>query len=385
MSGLRIVCDENIAAVRELLGACGEVVPLSGRAIDRASLAGADALLVRSITRVDQALLDSTPVRFVGSATSGFDHVDRAYLAAAGIAFAHAPGSNANSVVEYVLAAIAAVDDFWERLEQGARVGIVGYGHVGRCLAGRLQALGFACRVSDPWLQPGEAPQTASLEEVLACDVISLHCSLTRKQPWPSYHLLDEASLSALGAGQLLINASRGAVIEQPALQRRLAAGRGPVTVLDVWENEPLVDPQLLQQVRIGTAHIAGYSMDGKLDGTRRLRQALVAEFGLDQSVLQDPGGTGLPPVELSTPLTGASLARELIASRYAIAHDDRLLREVINEPAARRGAAFDDLRRDYRARRELAGSVVRMAGATGAQKQLIAALGCSLEDASGS
>ena len=381
MSRLRIVYDENIAGVQELFDSCGELVPMSGRAIDRASLDGADALLVRSITRIDPQLLDGTPVRFVGSATSGFDHVDRDYLAAAGIRFAHAPGSNANSVVEYVLAAIAAVDDYWERLEQGASVGILGYGHVGRCLADRLRALGFDCRVNDPWLQPETISHGATLEDVLACDVVTLHCSLTHQQPWPSYHVLDKARLAALGPEQLLINASRGEVIDQAALRHQLTAGSGPATVLDVWESEPLVDADLLRLVRIGTAHIAGYSLDGKLDGTRQLRQALAGTFELAEPVQQTPAGMALAQIELSGDLTAATLVRELIASRYVIGLDDQLLRDSVSGPSALRGAAFDGLRREYRTRRELAGSPVYMRGATPGQRSLVEALGCSLED----
>lgn len=366
MSGLRIVADANMRGVEAVFAGYGEIERVEGRGLGPRQVAGADVLLVRSVTVVDSALLEGSGVRFVGTATSGLEHVDRRYLADSGIRFAHARGANANSVVEYVLAAIAASGDYLERLLGGASLGIVGQGHVGRALADCARALGIDLRVSDPWLEP--APRdAAALEEVLACEVVCLHSSLTRRSPWPSYHLLGNEALGAMARDTLLVNASRGAVVDNAALLAQLAARGGPRCVLDVWEHEPALNRELLAAVALGTPHIAGYSLDAKLEATRMLGHALADAFDLAPPAAD----AGSPPVAaLSAPdgLSGAALLRHLLAGRYDIGADDRALREALagqgREAAA---AAFDRLRRDYPERRELRGSPVFAPGAPAA------------------
>ncbi|HEY6132122.1 MAG TPA: 4-phosphoerythronate dehydrogenase, partial [Halioglobus sp.] len=273
---LRILVDENIPAAEHFLGAVGQVRYVNGRMIERSQLQSVDVLLVRSVTRVDEALLSGSPVKFVGTATSGIDHIDRDYLQRRGIAFAHAPGANANSVVEYVLAAIATVGDKLEQLLAGGVAGIVGYGNIGKAVAARLAALNIRYLVYDPWLDQDAVPCAAELNQILDCDLVSLHPELTAAQPWPSHHLLGASELRRLRPDTLLINASRGQVIDNSALLARLEAGRGPLTVLDVWAGEPNISWDLLQRVTLGTAHIAGYSLDGKLRATRMLSDAVV-------------------------------------------------------------------------------------------------------------
>lgn len=374
MSRLRIVADQNMPGVETLFAAWGEVRRVEGRGLQREDLLGADVLLVRSVTRVDADLLRGTPVRFVGSGTAGLDHVDRDWLRAHDIGFAAAPGSNANAVVEYVLAVIASVADHAERLLAGGRVGVVGFGHVGRALVARLAALGIASCQHDPWLPASSMPHSVSLEEVLGCDVITLHCELTARAPWPSRHLLDGSRLARLSAGQLLINASRGPVVDNRALLERLQAADAPRCVLDVWEDEPWVDPDLLRRVLLGTPHVAGYSLEAKWAATEALALAM-ADF------LQLPAapGKGLPPLaplELPPHVAGAGLWRFLMSSRYDPRDDDSALRAVVlgGETAAI-ATGFDALRKNYRERRELAGSDVL---ATSAQQREVArALGC--------
>lgn len=376
MTALRIVADSNLPGVETVFSPWGEVRRVEGRTLQREQLLEADVLLVRSVTRVDRALLEGTPVRFVGSGTAGLDHVDREFLQARGIGFAAAPGANANAVVEYVLAVIGAVDDFAERLLNGGRVGIVGCGHVGHTLAARLDALGIANCQYDPWLAEEGLPTPGSLAEVLACDVISLHCELTRQAPWPSYHLLDAACLAALTPQQLLINASRGAVVDNRALAARLRAAEAPRAVLDVWEAEPRVDAALLERLALGTPHIAGYSLDAKWAATRLLADAL-AEFlgraGAMAGALPSPEA-----IELPGHLAGAGLWRALLGSRYDPREDDRALRALVStaEPA-QVPSGFDALRRHYRERRELAGSRVHVA--TEHQREFAQALGCQV------
>lgn len=360
MSALRILADRNIPAVQDCFGHLGDVRTAEGRGLQAADLGAVDVLLVRSVTRVDEQLLAGSPVRFVGTATAGVDHIDIPWLQHSGIGFAAAPGANANSVVEYVLAAIAGVDDYLERLLAGGRVGIVGYGHVGRLLARRLRALGVASLHHDPWLDQSALVAPASLAQVLACDVVSLHPSLTTADPWPSRHLLGPEALDRLGADQLLINASRGPVLANDALLARLRQPDAPRCVLDVWEFEPAVPPALLEHVQFGTPHIAGYSYDAKLAATVMLAKALREQLQLD--AVAAAAGEAVPLLALPAELAGADLLRHLCQLRYDLAADDRRLRAaVLGVAETDAQAAFDQLRKDYPLRRELAGSPVRV------------------------
>jgi erythronate-4-phosphate dehydrogenase len=375
---LKILADENIPAVEQYLGAAGEVRRAGGRAIGPAQLQGVDALLVRSVTQVDERLLRGSAVRFVGTATSGMEHVDREYLRERGIGFTHAPGSNANAVVEYLLAAIAAVGEHLERLLAGGEVGVVGYGVIGRRVTARLRALGIGCRVYDPWLDRTQLPDPATLPEVLACEVVALHPELTREQPWPSFHLLGRPELAQLDRTALLVNASRGAVVDNAALRSLLGRRGAPDCVLDVWEGEPAIDRDLLAKVTLGTPHIAGYSLDGKLRGSRAICRALASHFGIELPVTA-AAAAAPSPVELTAALEGAPLLRHLLAARYDIRQDDaRLRRALAGASDAGAAAAFDRLRREYPERRELLGSVVRGHLPGGGATELLRILGCA-------
>jgi erythronate-4-phosphate dehydrogenase len=376
-TAVHILADENIPAVEHYAGASATVSRFSGRELGTEQLSGVDVLLVRSVTRVNAELLEGSNLRFVGTATSGIDHIDRDYLQQRGIGFSYAPGSNANSVVEYVLAAIAASGDHLERTLSGAPVGIVGYGVIGKAVAARLRALDVQFRVYDPWLDTADIKHATSLSGILECGVITLHAELTRKQPWPSYHLLAEAELAEIPTDSLLINASRGEVVDNVALSALLARGVGPDTVLDVWEGEPQIDSALLRQVEFGTPHIAGYSLDGKLLATQMLLEAMAGHLKLPWI---DPGsaaGTApalLVPEDAST----AALLRAVVTQRYDIHSDDSALRTATlgANPAAAAGG-FDQLRRNYPERREILGSRLAPGEVTVGAQGLLSALGC--------
>lgn len=378
---LTVLADENIPAVEEFLGEFASVRRVTGRTLSKAQLVGVDVLLVRSVTRVDEALLSGSAVKFLGTATSGFDHVDVDYLARNNIGFSHAPGSNANSVVEYVLAAIAAINDKLEQLLAGGTVGIVGYGVIGKSVAARFEALGVRRRIVDPWLERSSIPDVADLDAVLDCDVVTLHADLTNRQPWPSHHLLRLRELQRLRPDALLINASRGPVIDNASLLVHLDTHPGRLTVLDVWEGEPRINGALLEQVTLGTAHIAGYSMDGKLRATRMLSDAVLRHFHLPPFT-PSPSNDTLSALRPEANLSAANLIRHLIQSRYDICLDDSLLRRAVaaEQGLATEGAGFDGLRKSYRERRELAGSVVM--GLRAPDDVAIArALGCVIKD----
>ena len=379
MSRLRILADENIPKADTVFAPLGTVRRIAGRAIEAAMLADTDVLLVRSVTRVDSRLLGDSPIRFVGSATSGTDHLDREYLDRRGTGWAHAPGANANSVVEYVLSAIACVGDKLEQVLGGAPVGIIGYGHIGKALASRLRALGIDYRIYDPWLAQSSIDRPAPLERVLQAGVIAVHCELTDRRPWPSRHLLGERALSTIPPDTLLINASRGAVLDNRALHAQLTRGRGPVAVLDVWEGEPTIAAELLRQVRLGTPHIAGYSQDGKLEATRMLFRAACRHLGVSANPGL-PGVSSAPLITLPEGLQGPELLRHLLQSHCDIPRDDRALRQATLGVDVRLAASgFDRLRRHYPPRRELRGALIDGGHLAEPNIGLVQALGCQL------
>lgn len=341
---LRIIADENIPALFELLGDVADITCLPGRTMQPADLRDADALLVRSVTKVDACLLQQSNLRFVGTCTIGTDHVDETYLEAHDIAFASAPGCNAAAVVDYVVAAMLAIYNDLSLLKNKT-VGIVGYGQVGSRLQQRLQDLGIACKVCDPFKPQG----TATLEEILACDIISLHVPYTTQGEHATHHLLGVDQLEKIKPGSLLINSSRGSVVDNTALFPLLQQHRF-YTVLDVYEDEPAPGMALLDALDIATAHIAGYSVHGKIRGTLQVVEALFEAFGIDKAV-----------ADLLSPLTrtlvfpqGSSVA-DLVRQAYDIREDSRCFIELMRNAAGReeKAMAFDAYRKNYPVRYE--------------------------------
>ena len=353
---LHIVADENIADVEAAFGDLGATRLAPGDRITPAILARANVLLVRSVTRVDAALVRSSSLRFVGSATIGTDHVDLDALHKHGIAFAHAPGSNADSVVEYVLAALLVLARRRGEPLRGKTLGIIGCGNIGKRLFARTQALGIRTLVCDPPLaRAGEQHAYLPLDAVLSkADIVTLHVPLIREGSDRTVHLLDQAALRRLKPGAWLINTSRGRVVCGEALKHALAEGRLGAAILDVWETEPVPDPTLLRLVDVATPHIAGYSADGKLCGTAMLHAAVLQHFGLASSWTPD---AELPPVSL-TASPGTTVESEvawlddLARMLYDIRQDDARLRASLKKPAHERAAYFNNLRRSYPRRR---------------------------------
>ncbi|MCA0893873.1 4-phosphoerythronate dehydrogenase [Microbulbifer agarilyticus] len=346
---LNIVADENIPGLEQWFGDLGTIVRVPGRSLSPAQLADADILLVRSVTQVNEALLANTPVRFVGSCTIGTDHLDTHWLEQQGIAWSAAPGCNANSVVEYVFCALAALDIDW----RGRNFGIVGCGNVGGSLQRKLHALDIQCKIYDPWKT--DNPDSATLEEVLQQDVICLHAPLVKDGPHPSLHMLDGEALDRIRPGAVLISAGRGAVIDNRALRERDTSF---TTVLDVWENEPDMDPELLKRVNLGSPHIAGYSHDGKLAGTRMIREALNQALDLPAAAIAQETSLASSPEQsrLTTDKSGFAAMRELLLSMYDPRQDDTRLRAAAQSAASGGESlplAFDQLRKQYPKRLE--------------------------------
>ncbi|WP_148863063.1 4-phosphoerythronate dehydrogenase PdxB [Marinobacter fonticola] len=374
-----IVADENIPLLDQFFEEIGTIRRVAGRTMTPADVRDADILLVRSVTRVDQALLNGSRVKFVGTATIGTDHVDVQWLESQGIAFACSPGCNASSVVEYVLSVLSVhaeqrgLDD-WTELS----VGIVGAGNVGKRLATRLDKLGFDIKVNDP---PREAAEDAddfcSLDEALACDVITLHTPLTKQGDHPTRHLINTERLQNLHEAQLLINTSRGGVIDCDTLNARLVQPDAPRVVLDVWEGEPEVDEELANRVWLMTPHIAGYSLEGKIGGTEMVYQALCRFLGLP--VRKKSGQFMADPALSKLSFTSSANARDAahvaIRACYDVRKDDARYRRVFKLSDGERAAAFDAMRRDYPVRREFSSTKVQLKGGAKELQQVFKAL----------
>ncbi|MBK3747833.1 4-phosphoerythronate dehydrogenase PdxB [Stutzerimonas balearica] len=381
---MRILADENIPLVDEFFAEHGEIRRMAGRSINRAALEGVEVLLVRSVTRVDRGLLEGSAVRFVGTCTIGTDHLDLDYLDAAGIAWASAPGCNARGVVDYVLGSLLALAETTGAELNARRYGVVGAGEVGGRLVEVLRALGWDVLVCDPPRQAREAGGFVDLEDILAnCDVISVHTPLTQQGEHATFHLLDQARLARLRPGTWLINASRGAVVDNRALYQTLQRRSDLQAVLDVWEHEPQVDVALAQLCRIATPHIAGYSLDGKLRGTAQVYQAFCQARGLApvrrlQSLMPEMPLREIVYDALADPQEALAGLCRLV---YDPRRDDADFRRSLCGDEAARSAAFDRLRKGYPVRREIDGLRVRIRGHNARLEQIVTALGAQLLD----
>ena len=379
---MRIVADENIPLLDEFFAGFGEIRRLPGRSIDAAAVADADLLLVRSVTQVDRALLDGSAVKFVGTCTIGTDHLDLDYFQQAGITWASAPGCNARGVVDYVLGSLLVLAE-----QQGVDLarrtyGVIGAGQVGSRLLKVLRGLGWRVLVCDPPRQALEGGDFVSLQQVLAeCDVISLHTPLKRLGEHPTYHLFDHARLAALKPGSWLINASRGAVVDNQALRELLPQRSDLQVVLDVWEGEPQADVELAALCRIATPHIAGYSLDGKLRGTAQIYQALCQHLGVAPSVelQQLMPAAWLSELTIDASADPAWALASICRAVYDPRRDDADFRRSLQGDAAMRRAAFDGLRKHYPMRREIDGLEVCVKGDAPVVASLVQALGARL------
>jgi erythronate-4-phosphate dehydrogenase len=360
---MQIFADENMPLVEQFFADVGNVTLFNGRSVTAKLLQQADILLVRSVTNVNAELLSqNNTLRFVGTATIGMDHIDQAFLASRGIAFSSAPGCNAQSVVEYVLSSLWFLANKYQWDLKHKTVGIVGVGNIGSRLAAALRALNIDVLLCDP-LRFASDPAFAHTEFEQLCqqaDIISFHTPLCSSGGFPTRHMLNAQTLKQLKPDCAVINASRGAVIDNQALLQELTSQgvRRPV-VLDVWENEPAILTALLPYVDIATAHIAGHSVEGKARGTEMLYQRCCELLGQPQKKqlsqllaqpamekLQISANFGLPDVQ--------NVARLL----YDVRRDDALLRHSLSDKG------FDWIRKTYPARREfsslqLSGKVV--------------------------
>ncbi len=383
---MKILIDENMPLAETLFSSLGTVVKKPGRSITRNDLVDVDALMVRSVTRVDAATLAGTPVKFVGTATIGTDHLALTELASLGVTVANAAGCNAQAVVEYVCAALLHLEKSRHINWRQATVGIVGVGNVGHRLRSTLQAIGCKVIACDPPLAEAGEQGLHDFHDLLAADIISFHTPLTRAGAYPTWHLADQRWLRQLRPASVLINAARGPVIDNQALHELLSERHDLSVVLDVWEGEPLLNRELARQVDITTPHIAGYSFDGKAKGTWQIYE----QFCHFLNVSVEGDWRALVPADHTVTLDLRSLAIDanaasVVQRAYRILEDDAALRATLQSSDDARAKAFDHLRKDYRLRREFSTVVLQHVEAIAhwpeQERLLLSALGFNLKE----
>ncbi len=351
---LQLIVDENIALARNAFNQFGKVRLLTGREINNFSLKDAEILIVRSITNVNEELLKKTPVKFVGTATIGTDHIDLKYLNKNNIVFADAKGCNAYSVAEYVIAALLNLAVKFKFSLKDKSIGIVGVGNVGSKVANFAEALGMKVFINDPPLQRnGDKRNFVDLNEILSADIISLHVPLNFTGTDKTYHLFNKEKLKLIKDKTILINTSRGAVINNKDLLDVITKRKLKV-VLDVWENEPDINVDLLKEVLIGTPHIAGYSYEGKVNGTQIIYNSLCNFLRTDRifSFETEPPANSLKYFKAADKIETS--LEKLISSIYSIQSDDERMRKTLTMQEDERIKYFDLQRKNYPMRREL-------------------------------
>lgn len=344
----KLVADKAIPFLPGVFEAHGwSVEYLAGSAIARKDLLDADALIVRTRTRCDETLLADTPVRAVASATIGTDHLDLDYLNRSGIAWANAAGCNAGSVAQYIESALLHLALKHRLTLRGKVLGIIGLGNVGSKVARVGAKLGMTVLANDPPLARNGRKGLTGLSELLAqADLVTLHVPLERGGDFPTDHLAGADFLRQLKPAAFLLNSSRGEVVDGAALKAALRSGQLAGAVLDVWEDEPAIDVELLKLVDYGTPHIAGYSSDGKANGTAAAVRFVAKNFGVEALAGFYPAGLPARP-RVAEPLPEEELARlaHVADTYYDIRIDDAALRAAPGR--------FEELRNGYRDRRE--------------------------------
>jgi len=376
---MKIFADKDILAVQGNFSRHGELHFFDGRRVIHADLVDADALLVRSITSIDKSLIAGTKIRFVGTATSGIDHVDTDYLRDAGIHFADAKGSNANAVVDYCFTALAFAALHRNFSLSGSRVGIVGAGAVGGLFAAKLEELGVEVHCYDPFLAvtAGGNRKYYSLEAVLECDVVSLHVPLTNGGPHPTRNLLGVEELAALKKNAILINACRGHVVDELALKALLSKREDIMTVFDVWADEPTIDSALVQSVDIATPHIAGYSVQAKSNATRILARAFEEHFRLD-TVSQEEDGEGSSDVVAIENASEKLVEWDTLLAAFPLDKLSEQFKQALSDGEGTK--AFDSFRQKLLSRREFVSRPLRRGIYSSNQRELLSIIGFRFE-----
>lgn len=367
---LNILLDASVVFGERLFRPLGEVRLKPAHQIDTEDIRWADALICRSKVQVNEQLVAGHHLLFVGTATAGVDHLDEDFLRTRAIPYSDASGCNAQSVADYVIAVFCRWLLVQGRVPAGLSAGVLAYGQTGRRVAERFGQLGLNVKVSDPPLAKTRSNLLfATLRATMAADVVSLHAPLVTQGEWPTKGLVDEVALDYTAKEALLLSCGRG---EVTSTQPLIAWARQPghKAAIDVWENEPVVDQTLLDSAWIATPHIAGYSLDGRVNGTLMVRSALLKVLDLPDTPLALPELARPRPV--LTEADSLHDALQVVASLYDPGLDDNHFR--VGQRQSDRAAAFRAFRRDYWPRRDFNRMTVQ--GARGEAADFLAAIG---------
>ena len=349
---IKIVADNKIPFLQGVLEPFADIAYLPPKEITHENIKDADALLVRTRTACNAKLLEGTNVKFIGTATIGYDHIDAQYCDSQNIKWVNAPGCNSSSVMQYIASALLTLAGREKYNLHEMTIGVVGVGNVGSKVARLSKILGMNVVLNDPPRERKEGKEKfVSLDELIDCsNIITFHVPLIKDGLDKTYHLADDLFFGKLKEKKILFNTSRGEVVSSSALKNAIENKIIVNSVLDVWENEPNIDRELLDLVNIATPHIAGYSADGKANGTATCVREISSFFGLDVS--NDWYPTSIPspgnPKELIFECKGKTkqeIISEVILATYDISKDDETFRKSVD--------TFEKQRGDYPVRRE--------------------------------
>lgn len=355
----RIVCDAAVPYAAEAFGPLGDLTLIPGHEIVSERLRDADLLITTDVTKVNARLLDGSGVRFCAATTGEGEHLDTAYLDAHGIVWCAAEGCGAESVSDYVTAAL-----FWLRERygfrfQGKSIGVIGAGRIGRRVCRKMQALGLRVLVCDPLRRRDTTDQEAQtflpLERLLReADVVTCHLPLIGDGPDATWHLLDSTAFARMRTGVVVINTSRGEIVDTNAWVDALEKGSVAHAVVDGWEGEPLYRKDLLARAELATPHIAGYSYESRVNGAMTAYRAACAFLGVEPTF---PFRLPLPPIPEwcadAAGLDDEEVLRELVLAVYDIDADSRRMKMSCAEDLVTRAQAFKELRSCYPMRRQ--------------------------------
>lgn len=367
---MKIVIDDKIPFIKGVFEPFADTVYLPGAEINNKAVKNADALIIRTRTLCNKELLEGSTVNFIATATIGYEHIDTKWCGANGIKWKNAEGCNATSVMQYIASVLVFLSKKFSFKFENRTLGVIGVGNIGKKVVELAEILGFRIILNDPPLARRLGPcGYISLEGLIhESDIITLHVPLNYEGIDKTYHLFDDQILKKLNRGTLFINSSRGEVTDNGALKNILKSGYIQGAVLDVWENEPDIDLELMRFLNIATPHIAGYSVDGKANGTTMSVRSLSRFFNLGLN-------NWLPasiPLPLSDQLfvidaknkTDQEVLCEAIETTYKVENDDKRLKSVPGD--------FEKQRGNYPVRREFSAYTIELKnGAPGLMEKL--------------
>ena len=375
---MKIVADKAIPHARRFFSTLGDLILLDAGDITPASIRDADCLVVRSVTRVDHTLLSGSRARCIASASSGTDHVDLDYLDSRDIPLFDAKGCNANSVAEYVLSCLFVLSEQYGMEPEGKTAGIIGCGHVGARLRDLLRVIGIETRVYDPFIRDEHNSYPfRDLDRALSSDIISLHVPFTTKGEYPTAQMVGREFLGRLKRDVIFINTARGGVVNEQALIDFARENRASRLALDVWDNEPDINIELLNMSALATPHVAGYSARAKLNATRMVYEQLCAWAGAPAAAAED---MVFPGEKMEFNLSGfgnpVEAVRLAALACYDVRTDCAAFREMESVDADNRSDFFTSARTGYSYRREFSDLRVVLPGNDGDIRDKLSGLG---------